>query len=198
MSTFLLVRHGAHDWLGRGLAGRLPDVSLNAQGWLQAESLVERLQGRDIAAIYSSPQPRAQETVAPLAGRRRLPIRVLEAFDEVDFGEWTGREFDWLARHDGERWRQWCLHRSQARPPGGEPFEQVRRRAVAALHELGLRYPDGAVLIASHGDVIKAVIATTLQMSLDDLECFDIEPASVSVLQLGAGWQKVRMVNGPG
>lgn len=198
MSTFLLVRHGAHDWLGRGLAGRLPDVSLNAQGWLQAESLVERLQGRDIAAIYSSPQPRAQETVAPLAGRRRLPIRVLEAFDEVDFGEWTGREFDWLARHDGERWLQWCLHRSQARPPGGEPFEQVRRRAVAALHELGLRYPDGAVLIASHGDVIKAVIATTLQMSLDDLECFDIEPASVSVLQLGAGWQKVRMVNGPG
>jgi broad specificity phosphatase PhoE len=74
----------------------------------------------------------------------------------------------------------------------------VRRRAVAALHELGLRYPDGAVLIASHGDVIKAVIATSLQMSLDDLECFDIEPASVSVLQLGAGWQKVRMLNGPG
>ena len=198
MSTFLLVRHAAHDWLGRGLAGRLRGVSLNAQGWLQAESLVDRLQGRDIAAIYSSPQPRAQETVAPLAGRRKLPIRLLEAFDEVDFGEWTGREFDWLARQDGERWRQWCLHRSRAQPPGGEPFEQVRRRAVAALHELGLRYPDGAVLIASHGDVIKAVIATSLQMSLDDLECFDIEPASVSVLQLGAGWQKVKMVNGPG
>lgn len=196
MSTFLLVRHAAHDWLGRGLAGRMPGVSLNAQGWLQAESLADRLRGRDIAAIYSSPQPRAQETVAPLAGRRKLPIRLLDAFDEVDFGEWTGLEFDALGRQEGERWRQWCLRRSQAQPPGGEPFLQVRRRAVQALHELSLRYPDGAVLICSHGDVIKAVIATSLQMSLDHLECFDIDPASVSVLQIGAGWQKVRVVNG--
>jgi broad specificity phosphatase PhoE len=196
VTTFLLVRHAAHDWLGRGLAGRLPGVSLNAQGWLQAEQLAERLQGRDIAAIYSSPQPRARETVAPLAGRRKLPIRELEAFDEVDFGEWTGREFEALKRSDPDRWRQWCLHRGEAQPPGGEPFAQVRRRAVHALHELALRYPDGAVLIVSHGDVIKAVIATSLQMSLDHLECFDIEPASVSVLQIGAGWQKVKLVNG--
>jgi hypothetical protein len=42
------------------------------------------------------------------------------------------------------------------------------------------------------------VIATGLQMSLDDLECFEIAPASVSVLQIGAGWQKVKVVNGLG
>jgi broad specificity phosphatase PhoE len=195
VTTFVLVRHGAHDWLGRGLAGRLPGVSLNAQGWLQAESLVQRLQGRDIAAIYSSPQPRAQETVAPLAGRRKLPIRLLEPFDEVDFGDWTGREFEYLQQRDADRWRQWCFHRSQAQPPGGEPFAHVCRRAMNALHEMCNRYPDGTVLICSHGDVIKAVIASSLQMSLDHLECFDIEPASVSELHIGAGWRKVKYVN---
>jgi len=196
VTTFLLVRHAAHDWLGRGLAGRMPGVSLNARGWIQAEALARRLQGRDIAAIYSSPQPRAKETVAALAGRRRLPIRELPGFDEVDFGQWTGRSFDDMQAGDAERWRHWCERRSQAQPPGGEPFEHVCRRATQALHDLAARYPDGPVLIASHADVIKAVLATALQMSLDHLECFDIEPTSVSILQVGAGWQKVKLVNG--
>ncbi|WBY02628.1 histidine phosphatase family protein [Ramlibacter tataouinensis] len=197
MTTFLLVRHGAHDWLGRGIAGRLPGVSLNAHGWLQAEALVRRLDGWDIAAIYSSPQPRAQETVAPLAGRRRLPVRVLDAFDEIDFGEWAGRDFEALAR-EGQRWRDWCEHRSQARPPGGETLPQVRQRAVEALEQLRQRHPAGAVLIASHGDVIKAVLATVLHMSLDDLERFEVAPGSLSIVEAGQGWLQVRLVNATG
>ncbi len=197
MTTFLLVRHGAHDWLGRGIAGRLDGVSLNARGWLQAEGLVRRLEGRDIAAIYSSPQPRARETVAPLAGRRKLPIRELPAFDEIDFGRWTGRTFDEL-RQDAERWQTWCERRSQAQPPGGEAFTQVRDRVVRAMEDLRARYPAGTVLIASHGDVVKIAIATALYLSLDHLERFDIAPASVSVIEAGEGWQQVRLVNGAG
>lgn len=197
VTTFLLVRHGANDWLGRGIAGRLPGVSLNAGGWLQAEELVRRLDGRDIGAIYSSPQPRAQETVAPLAGRRRLPIRELSAFDEIDFGDWTGRDFAALAR-EGERWREWCERRSQARPPGGETLPQVRQRAMQALEQLRQRHPAAAVLIASHGDVIKAVLASVLNMSLDDLERFDVAPASLSIVEAGEGWQQVTLVNAMG
>ena len=194
MTTFLLVRHAAHDWLGRGIPGRMP-ISINAQGWLQAESLVRRLEGRDIAAIYSSPQPRAQQTVAPLAGRRRLQIRLLEGFDEIDFGQWTGRTFDQLQVEDAQRWHAWCHHRGTAQPPGGEPFIQVRDRAMRALEQLRTRYPAGTVLIASHGDVIKAVLATALHLSLDDLERFEVAPASISILEAGEGWQKVRLLN---
>ena len=194
MTTFLLVRHGAHDWIGRGIPGRLPGVSLNAQGWLQAENLVRRLDGRDIAAIYSSPQPRTRETVAALAGRRGLRIRLLDAFDEVDFGHWTGLDFDAI-RKDEELWTQWMERRSEAKPPGGEAFAEVRRRAVDGLAELRARYPAGTVLIASHGDVIKAVLASTLRMSLDDLETFEIAPASISIVEAGEAWAQVRLVN---
>lgn len=197
MSTFVLVRHGSHDWLPRGIAGRLPGVSLNPEGWLQAEELVRRLDGRDLAAIYSSPQPRARQTVAPLAGRRRLPVQLLDAFDEIDFGAWTGLDFDALQR-EGARWQQWCDRRSQAQPPGGETIQQVQRRAMDGLDRLRERHPAGAVLVASHGDVIKAVIACVLGVSLDGLERFEIAPASISIVEAGDGWRQVRLVNGTG
>ncbi|HYF16636.1 MAG TPA: histidine phosphatase family protein [Ramlibacter sp.] len=197
MTTFLLVRHGAHDWLGRGLAGRKAGVSLNPQGWLQAEALVRLLERWPIDAIYSSPQPRARETVVPVAGRRRLKVQVLDAFDEIDFGEWTGRTFDAL-RADQPRWQEWCEHRGGATPPGGEPFLEVCRRAVNGLEELRRRYPDRCVLVASHGDVIKAMVAAALRMSLDDLERFEIAPASVTMVEAGEGWQQVKLLNWTG
>ena len=193
MTTFLLVRHAAHDWLGRGIAGRMGDVSLNAQGWLQAEALVQRLEGQTIHAIYSSPQPRACQTVAPLAGRRRLKVQVAPAVDEIDFGCWPGREFAALAG-DGD-WDAWNARRSTARAPGGEAFAAVRERAVAGLEELRQRHPDRCVLVASHADVIKALVATVLRMSLDDLQSFDIAPASVTRLQAEAGWQQLLLLN---
>jgi broad specificity phosphatase PhoE len=197
VTTFLLVRHAAHDWLGRGLAGRKSGVSLNPQGWLQAEALVARLDRWTLDAICSSPQPRARETMVPLAGRRRLKVQVMDAFDEIDFGEWTGRTFDAL-RADQPRWQQWCEHRGSATPPGGEALLEVCRRAVNGLEQLRQRYPDGCVLVASHGDVIKAVVAAALRMSLDDLERFDVAPASLTVVEAGQGWQRVQLLNWTG
>ena len=196
MTTFLLVRHAAHDWLGRGLAGRMGDVSLNAQGWLQAEALVGRLEGRPIHAIYSSPQPRTTQTAAAVAGRRRLKVNVMPAFDEIDFGDWTGREFAGL---EGDpQWRDWNEHRGSARVPGGEAFADVQQRAVLGIEQLRVRHPERTVLVVSHADVIKAIVGTALGMSLDLLERFEISPASVSVLEAGEGWVQVKLLNSQG
>jgi probable phosphoglycerate mutase len=193
VTSVLLVRHAAHDWLGRGLAGRLGGVSLNPEGWHQAEELVRRFEGRTIHAIYSSPQPRAIQTVAAVAGRRRLKVQVEDAFDEIDFGEWTGREFASL--HGDERWKHWNEHRGSSQAPGGEAFEAVRQRAMKGLEQLRTRHPDRVVLVASHADVIKAMVASVLQMPLDAYDRFEIAPASLSVLEMGEGGAKVMLVN---
>jgi broad specificity phosphatase PhoE len=193
-TTFLLVRHAAHDWLGRGLAGRLPGVELNAAGQQQAQELVARLQQVPLDAIYCSPQPRTRQTAQPLAAARELPIHVHADFDEVDFGEWMGRSFDELSA-DREVWAQWVDRRGSARPPGGEAFEQVPRRALSGLHRLRAEHPGRHVAVFSHGDVIKAVVASCLGMSLDHLERFEITPASVTVLALGADWSQLKLLN---
>jgi probable phosphoglycerate mutase len=197
VTTFLLVRHGAHDWVGRGIAGRQPDVSLNAEGRRQAQELVQRLAGVALDAIYCTPQPRTQQTAQPLAAARGLPLQVRDAFDEVDMGEWVGKSFRELEAL-GEPWRHWCERRASAHPPGGEPFAEVPRRSMAGLRQLRDAHPEGNVLIVSHGDVIKAMVASCLNMSFDDLERFDIAPASVSTLAMAADWMQLRLLNAQG
>src|SRR5690606_5524543 len=141
----------------RGLAGRLPGVGLNGAGREQAQALASQLGDVGIAAIYSSPQSRTLETVAPLAARLRLSVNTAAEFDEIDFGEWTGREFAQLGA-DAQRWRLWVEQRSIATPPGGEAFAEVQRRALAGLLRLQQQHPQETVLVVSHGDVIKAVL----------------------------------------
>lgn len=194
MTTFLLVRHGEHDLLGRAIAGRAPGIALNASGLAQAGELAERLNGAPIDAIYSSPQQRALETAAPLAARRGLPVAVDQAFDEIDFGEWTGLTFEQL-RQD-EAWRLWVERKSIACPPGGEPFSQARVRAIAGIERLEKLHPEHSVLLVSHGDIVKALLATCLGMSLDHLQRFEIAPASLSVVLTGPAWSQVQLVNG--
>ncbi|MQU81851.1 histidine phosphatase family protein, partial [Sinorhizobium meliloti] len=63
-TTFLLVRHAAHDRVGCFLAGRTGDVPLGIAGREQAQRLAARLAGEGIGSIYASPRKRTQETAA--------------------------------------------------------------------------------------------------------------------------------------
>ncbi len=191
-TTVLLLRHAAHDWLGRGLAGRLPQVQLNAQGLQQAQALVRQLAGERLDAIVSSPQPRTRQTVAPLAAARGLPVAVVEELDEIDFGAWTGRRFEDLA--GDAQWQAWNAHRASGTVPGGEAFVAVVRRAAQALAGLQAAHPGGRVLAASHADVIKAVACGATQWPVDALHAFDVPPCSVTQLEVGAGWWRMRQL----
>jgi broad specificity phosphatase PhoE len=198
MSTLLLVRHASHDWLGRGVAGRMPGVAMNDQGSREAKALIARLEHRPAHAIYSSPMQRAQETAAPLATARGLTVVTDDELSEIDFGEWTGLGFDELERQHRERWRIWCEHKAIAAAPGGEAFADVQRRVMARLEHLRRIHPSETVLLFSHGDVIKAAIAGFLGLPLDHVERFEIAPASVSIVETGTDWFQVRLVNGVG
>src|SRR3546814_6877824 len=101
MTTIFLIRHAAHDLVGRAIVGRMPGVHLSRAGRQQAEKLAERLAQEPLAALYSSPLARARETAEPLARRLRLELQIAEDLDEIDYGEWTGRTLDELAGKSG-------------------------------------------------------------------------------------------------
>lgn len=196
MTTFLLIRHASHSALTHTLVGRLPGVTLSAEGQAQAERLAVRLGDLPIAAVYSSPQERAVQTAGPLAARLHLDVTCSEALAEIDFGEWAGQRFEALAP-DG-RWGNWNSFRSGAPLPDGGLMIQVQGRAVAALVALHSQHRDQMVAVVSHSDVIKAAIAHYLGAPLDLLQRIEISPASVSVLALHDWGARIVRLNDTG
>jgi probable phosphoglycerate mutase len=193
-TTIILIRHGAHDLLGRQIAGRMAGVGLNAIGHAQARALSARLAHWRVATIYSGPLQRVQETAEPLGRRLGLPVEIDPAFDEIDFGRWTGLAFDAL-RDDG-MWDRWNRQRGVASCPGGESFTEVHARVARGLERLAQRHPEQAVAVITHGDVIKAAVALILGLPLDCHDRFEINPASLSVLLYGDWGTKLLKLNG--
>jgi probable phosphomutase (TIGR03848 family) len=196
MTIFYLIRHGNTDYMDRILVGRRPDVHLNAHGRAQAERLADRLERIPIEAIYSSPLERARETAKPLSDRLGIEIGVLENLNEVDFGEWTGRDFQELA--GDSRWRQFNLMRSCTRIPGGELVIEVQQRSVCELERLHTRHPHGSVAVVSHGDVLRAVIAYFAAIPFDLFLRIAIMPASISVVAINSHGPAVLRINDTG
>jgi probable phosphoglycerate mutase len=194
VTTLLLVRHAAHDLVGKALAGRDATLGLNEAGLRQADALGRRLSKRALAGVFTSPQRRARETARAIGQCSDRPVQIDDALDEIDFGDWTGRTFQELARDP--HWKTWVNRRSVARPPNGEAFADVQVRIVDCLTRVAAARGEGAIVIVSHGDVLKAALASYLRCSLDDLERFDIAPASVSIVEAGADAIQVKLVNG--
>jgi probable phosphoglycerate mutase len=194
-ATVFLVRHAAHDRVDRVLCGRMPGVGLGDAGRRQAEALARRFAaaGGGLDAVWTSPLQRARETAEPIAARLGLLARASDALCEIDFGAWTGQAFD--ALRDDPRWRRWNEARGGERPPGGESMAEAQARAMAEVERARAGHPDGRVALVSHGDVIKAVLAGVLGLSLDAHARFEISPGSVSALAVWDGGGKVLRMN---
>jgi ribonuclease H / adenosylcobalamin/alpha-ribazole phosphatase len=192
VTVFFLVRHAHHDWLGRGLAGRT-DVPLSAAGLDQAERLAHRLARERLDAVQSSPLLRTRQTADAVA--RRCALEVEEAPDilEVDFGGWTGRDFDELER-DG-RWRRWNAFRSAGRCPGGESMTEAQARFVGHLTRLHEERPGARVALVGHADPIRSVLAYWLGAPLDLFLRIEVSPASISAVELGDWGPRVLSIN---
>jgi probable phosphoglycerate mutase len=195
-TTFLLVRHAAHDALGKTLTGRAPGIALSAKGQAQSEALAERLAPVPVAAIYSSPLERAYQTAEPLARRLGLEVKISPQVGEMEFGEWSGLSFEELA--PDPRWNNFNLYRSGTPPPGGELMAEVQCRMVRELDRLRHFHPDEAVVMVSHGDVIRAALAYYLGVPLDLFQRIEISPASMSIVRLFEHGPQVLRMNDTG
>jgi probable phosphomutase (TIGR03848 family) len=195
-TTFLLIRHGMTEAIGRFVAGRMAGVHLTDEGRRQAEALPSRLVDTPVAAIYSSPLERTRETAEPLARSRGLDVFLSESFSEIHYGEWTGRRFEEL--DPLPEWRRYNAERAVTRIPGGETYLEVQTRMVTAILDLKEKHAGETVAVFSHGDPIKALIAYHLGISVEQFRRIEISPASISVLGFRGGEVRLHCLNTTG
>lgn len=196
MTTLLLVRHAHTDAVGRSLAGRAAGVALSPDGRVQAARLAARLASETLDAVYTSPLERAVRTAEAIAEPRGLQVAVEDGLTELDFGGWTGARIDTL--EPDERWRRFNVFRSGTRIPDGELALEAQVRVVCALLRLRERHPQGTILAVSHADVIRMAVAHFIGMPIDLALRLEVDPASVSALELSDWGARLLALNATG
>lgn len=211
MTTVLLVRHGLTAATGHSLTGWTPGVGLDERGRAQAKALADRLAPVPLAAVVTSPLDRCRETAeAIIAARAGQPgsasepgdarqlgdagrqgdaappveLTVDERVGECRYGDWTGKSLKELAKDP--LWPVVQAHPSAVRfpGPGGESMLDMQHRAVSAVREWNDKLgKDATYVICSHGDVIKAIVADSLGLHLDQCQRIVADPGSLTAIR---------------
>lgn len=188
MATVILLRHGRSAANTAGvLAGRSRGVSLDETGRRQAQTAAERLSKVPLASVVSSPLERCRHTARAVADvQQRGPVRTDRGLNECDYGEWTGRPIKELTRE--KLWKVVQEQPSAAVFPGGESLPAMMARAAGAVRRLDAEITaehgaDSVWVAASHGDVIKSVLADALGMHLDLFQRIHVDPGSLSIIR---------------
>jgi len=149
MTLLYLVRHGETDWNRARRVQGSTDIPLNDTGRAQALATGRLLATREWDAIIASPLSRAFETATIIAGELRLPRpEALPTIVERGYGAAEGLDHDEIdARFPGS-----------TPVPGRESRERVTARVLPALVALADRHAAEAIIVVSHGGVIRSVL----------------------------------------
>ena len=195
MPKIVLIRHAHSTANAAGvLSGQLAGVHLSKSGQEQAERLAERLGKLTISQIQVSPMDRCSETLAPWLTKYGKSIKVItdQNLIEVDYGKWSGKKLATLSRV--KLWRKVQSQPSAVTFPEGEGLAQMQVRAMKSVHDFFASDLDLTIMV-SHGDVIKAIVASSLGMHLDDFQRIVIDPASITILESNGGDIRLTRLN---
>ena len=195
MSLVVLVRHAHSQANAAGiLSGRRPNIALSEKGRTQAQELAIRLGELKVKELRVSPLQRCVETIDPWASTRSRIRRIEDhGITEVDYGKWSGRTLRSLSRE--KLWKIVQESPSRVFFPDGEGMANMQARAIESMHLALSSTGTGAVVMVSHGDVIKALVAANLGMRLDDFQRIIIDPASVTVFDFSSKTPRLLLLN---
>ena len=162
-----IVRHGqTEENKQKILQGHLPGT-LTEQGKeqvrLAAESLAQRTV--DYKCIVSSDLKRAVDSANIIAERLGLSVVPMEILRERDWGEYTGmtiQEGKAKYQHDGH----WEF------PGEAETDEEIFERAKKALMTLAEEYGDSNIIVVTHGQFARNLLAASMDCSYHDIPSY--------------------------
>ena len=191
-ATIYLLRHGHSTANAKSiLAGRDVSVSLSPRGIEQAQAVMHELGERKFAKIYSSPMPRCLESLLPIAKKSKLKIEKDDGLIEMEYGDWSGKKLLMLSRK--KMWSEIQARPSLVRFPNGESFLEMQSRALESIKTMAV--PGSEILVCSHGDLIKAIVAGLVGLHLDNFQRLTIDPASITVIDMFAESAQIRLMN---
>lgn len=192
----LLFRHGAAGRKGDRLFLGRTDLPLSAEGRRQAEAWRDRFKGRPPGRIITSPLKRAFEFAKIVAGDRESEITLCPELAEIDLGDWDGRPMSDIQKTDPASWQARGKNFARFRPPNGESFEDVQKRAVPAFEKL-IRHGNSESVVIAHAGVNRVILCHLLGMPLAHLFRIGQDYACLNVIEVSPYQLRADSINVP-
>lgn len=191
-----LMRHGeVEDRYHRVFGGSRIDMELSPRGHEQAHALADYIHTHAMDAVYVSPMKRAHQTLAPLLARNGHEPRVMDDLREVDFGDWTGLNWEEVATKFRISAFDWLDRMEAAAIPGGESAQQLRARVQPCVEQILKAHTGKSVAIVCHGGIVRMMLAILLDLPLSKTARMQIEYGSVTVVQYHPKFTEVQLLN---
>ncbi|MGG0657085.1 histidine phosphatase family protein [Rummeliibacillus pycnus] len=148
MTKIYIVRHGETDWNCEGRLQGGTDTTLNVRGKRQATICRNYFEQIKCDAIFTSTLQRAMLTATIMNETLKLPLIPLKEFAERTFGAAEGMTYE-------ERIKEYP-HKEY---PDQETIDQLIERIASGLQKIHDQYPNGKVLLVTHGAVIHTLFS---------------------------------------
>lgn len=177
-----LVRHGDVGCQGRYIGSS--DPSLTTLGRRQVMGLAAALHATPFDAIFSSPLRRCRQSLELLGKTDSAVLR--EELREVDFGAWEGKSYAEIVAADPGAMSAWASGAADFGFPGGERLAAFHQR-VTRFWGMLAEQQGQALLVVTHGGVIRHLLCLALALPWERYLSFDIQLASCTTLSLYSG-----------
>jgi len=156
--VLVLVRHGESEWNLRNLFTGWKDIDLTDKGVAEAQAAGRRLKalGLSFDVAFTSDLIRAQRSLDLILeemGQTQIPVSRDKALNERDYGDLSG------------------LNKDDVAPPGGESLKDTAARVLPYyIQEILPAVLQGKrVLIAAHGNSLRALVMVLERLSTEDI-----------------------------
>jgi broad specificity phosphatase PhoE len=195
LTRLLLVRHAEVEVRYHKIFGGKIDMNLSPRGHEQARILAKHLGAKKVDAIYASPMKRVQQTLAPFLSNGAPPLTIIPDLREVDFGDWTGLNWEQVCERFKLLTHEWLDHIERGFAPNGEDGPQFRARVEPCLRDIIKKHPGQTVGIFCHGGVIRMILSILLELPLPRTNMFEIEYAGFTQIALRPGHAEIELLN---
>lgn len=218
MSRVIVLRHAQSEWNAKGLFTGWADPKLTELGEREAHRAAELIaaHGLHFDIVYSSVLQRAVRTAEIIVGEKPTELhqdwrlnerhygalqglnkaQVASQYSEAQVWRWRRGYRDTppaLSRHDDRhpKFDAKYQHIDDVDLPSVENLVQTRARAMSFWqeHVVPELQRDKTILIAAHGNTLRALIMALSGMSEADVETFEIPTAKPIELQAQKGDQ---------
>jgi len=196
LGSIIFLRHGqAKNNVEKVLAGRADGVSLTNKGIKQAQSIAKFLKPMKISAIYSSPIERASKTAEIVAKHNKIDFTTDERLIELDMGKFTGQRYDKIFEKHGNVFLKFYEGQIEIAHNGVETFAEVKKRVLSMVDHLLKEHHDENVVLVTHMDPIKSMLATVMDLKPQSLFELIIANGSLTVFREEGEKLSVKAIN---